>query len=244
MAATAVAVSPAARVARLLLRIRSGRVVSPPAPGMTVEDVRTLGSTKMSTTESLRRALLLQNALGRLDSVPGTESFHDPAMEPAPAAQVPAWAPAAGRKHLALLQSAHSTVASAALAALAAGARAPMSSCVILGGQGQGGAGSSGGAGGGVDASVELMASWLTSADAGCDPMAENCVPDILSAHIVTAPRKRPWDAAGDADALGDAGDLLADAAFKVRKLHADARPGPLSPTQSRDVLSVLMQTC
>ncbi len=69
----------------MLLRICSGRVVPPdPAthPTMTVDDVRYLSSSKLVSSDSLWRALLLQNALGALETRPGSESFRDPEMSP------------------------------------------------------------------------------------------------------------------------------------------------------------------
>jgi hypothetical protein len=70
---------------RLLLRICSGRVVPPDTtthPTLTVDDVRSLSSHKLTASDSLHRALLLQNALGVLEARPGAESFRDPEMNP------------------------------------------------------------------------------------------------------------------------------------------------------------------
>lgn len=81
-------------VKRLVLRIKSGRVVSPEPPPLTVADVRVLCSSKMGTTESLRNALLIQNAMDLIDTLPATDVFCDPEMEsmrPGAAFKVPQW---------------------------------------------------------------------------------------------------------------------------------------------------------
>jgi hypothetical protein len=83
---------------KLVLRIKSGRLVSPeplvtaPAspmgPGrvaVTVSDVRSMASRKLSSTVSLHKALLLQTALQQIDVQDGHERFCDPQMDPPPA---------------------------------------------------------------------------------------------------------------------------------------------------------------
>jgi hypothetical protein len=70
---------------RLLLRICSGRVVTQDTaahPALTVDDVRSLSSSKLTASDSLHRALLLQNALGNISARAGTELFRDPEMNP------------------------------------------------------------------------------------------------------------------------------------------------------------------
>lgn len=130
---------------RLLLRIRSGRVVTPappPEPKLTVEDVRAIGTSKLTASESLLRVLLLQNALDFIVDKPGSECFRDPAMAApcAPGSALRQHVPRA-RKQL-ILSAASSSLrlsqASSNNNSISGGAgglsRPPLSSCVVLGG--------------------------------------------------------------------------------------------------------------